>query len=148
MVPSDFELGLGGFRNLDVWVPLGQWSNPLLDNRGAGLGIHGIGRLKPGVTIEQARADMDRVAGNLAAAFPDTDKGIGAALMPLKQAMVGDLRVFLLVLLAAVGFVLLIACVNVANLLLARSTARQHEIDIRMALGASRSQYRPGLLNF
>jgi predicted permease len=140
VIPANFRLDIPGFRDGDVYVPIGQWTNPLLLKRGAGLGIHGLARLKPGVTIEQARADMETVASDLAAAFPDADKGITAQLVPLKQQMIGRVRFFLTVLLAAVGFVLLIACANVGNLLLARSTQRQREFAVRAALGASRSR--------
>src|SRR5271157_5536800 len=80
---------------------------------------------------------MDRVTRNLAAAYPDDDKGIGATLRPLRQDMVARVQPFLLVLLASVTFVLLIACVNVASLLLARSTGRSREFGIRVALGAA-----------
>ncbi|MGC1619446.1 MAG: ABC transporter permease [Candidatus Acidiferrum sp.] len=146
VIPESFELSLGGFHDIDVYVPIGQWGNPLLPKRGAGLGFHGIGRLKPGVSVEQARADLLRVTSDLAAAFPDTDKGIGAGVFPLKQTMVKGTQTFLLVLLAAVGFVLLIACVNVANLMLARSSVRVREFAIRTAMGASQGRLLRQLL--
>jgi len=140
VIPASFALSLGSFNNIDVYLPVGQWGNPLLPNRGAGLGFHGIGRLKPGVTIEQARADLAAISQSLAITYPDTNKGIAAAMFPLKQDVVGSVRVLLLVLLGAVGFVLLISCVNVANLMLARSSARAREFAVRTALGASHSR--------
>jgi predicted permease len=137
VIPASFNLTIPTFRRSDIYVPIGQWTNPLLTHRSSGLGIHGIGRLKPGRTLEQARADMERVSANLTAAYPEDNKSVGAGLIPLKELLTGDVRPFLLVLLVAVGFVLLIACVNVANLLLARSTLRKREFAARIALGAT-----------
>ena len=139
VIPPNFDL-LGNFRNTDIYIPIGQWDNPALMSRSAGLGISAIGRLKPGVSIDQARADMLRVTQNLATAYPDSDKNIGAALIPFRQWNLGSIQSSLSVLFGAVAFVLLIACVNVATLLLARSTTRFHEFAIRSALGAAQSR--------
>jgi len=81
VIPAGLHLNIPGFSDSEAYLPIGQWSNPLLLQRGAGLGFHGLGRLKPGVTIEQARADMETVTRNLASAFPDADKGITAKLV-------------------------------------------------------------------
>jgi predicted permease len=133
VIPASFNIR---FIAADVYVPIGQWNNPALQNRGAALALHGVGRLKPGVTIEQAQADLNRVMRNLADAYPDTNKGNASKILPLKKTMVGDIGGVLWMLFGAVGFVLLIACVNVSNLLLARSTGRTREFAIRAALGA------------
>jgi predicted permease len=134
VIPADFTF-YGHDR--DVYTPIGQWSDPSFRDRRIDMSAHAVGRLKPGVTLSQAKADMDGVAENLAAAYPEADKGLGIALVSMKQDLVGNVQPFLIVLLSAVGFLLLIACANVANLLLARSMGRSREFAIRSALGAN-----------
>ncbi len=128
------------FAQTDVYYPIGQWSEPSFRVRGSGIGSIGLARLKVDVTLSQARADMGRIAANLAAAYPKQDTELRFSALPFLDANLGDLPRVLLLLFGAVGFVLLIACANVANLLLARSTSRQRELAARIALGATRAR--------
>lgn len=128
------------FPAKDLVVPIGQNDTEIFYDRGVGDNTVGLGRLKPGVTLPQARAEMDAVMRNLAAEFPDSDKGSGVNTASYREELAGNLQPVLLALGAAVGFVLLIACTNVANLVLARSAGRSQEFGIRVALGAGRGR--------
>ncbi len=137
IIPDSFRF-YGNLR--DVYTPIGQWRNPSFRDRRISVSARAFGRLNPGVTLAQGQAEMDEIARNLAVAYPEADAGHTIKLVSMKEDLVGNVEPLLFVLLAAVGFLLLIACANVGNLLLARSIARSREFAIRSALGASQAR--------
>ncbi len=138
IIPASFRLSSGNYSDrADLYMPVGLYSDPMFQRRDVHEGMDAVARLKPGVTIEQARAEMSGIAKQLEKEYPDADKGAGITIRAMKDDEVRSVRAFLLVLLGAVGFVLLIACVNVANLQLARALGRAREFAVRTAMGAS-----------
>jgi len=132
--------GFGATNKVDVWTPMAFTPDQTKNDARGGHWISVYGRLKPGVTFNQAKAEMEVIAAQLAVQYPDPQKGWGIFMMPMQDYQVRDVKPVLYTLLGAVGCVLLIACANLANLLLARATARHREISIRAALGAGRGR--------
>ena len=153
VMPADFVfpyksmLGPSGFTralSADIWVPLSMTSTRMLDASGQPTRqVHFltvIARLNASADLEAARADLNAIAAHRATAFPDSNDGWGVTVRPLHDQTVGAIRPALILLLVGVGIVLLMTCINVANVLLARSTARRRDVAIRTALGASRGR--------
>ncbi len=145
IAPNGLELA----RRAELWVPITPYAatQENWQSRGNNPGLYATGRMKPGVTLEQVRADMERIYTGLRAAYPDNLTGVSAVVSPFRKEEVGGFRAGLWSLLAATGFVLAIACANVASLFITRGLSQQRDYAVRSALGASRWQLIRQMLN-